>query len=67
MQSDVVCSCCGKPLDVFDLQQDFTIHRKVEYGSVYDGCEIELRFCCNCFDSLVKRCRVTPIVNEGTI
>lgn len=62
--SKIKCNCCGKELDLFDLQQDFTIHRKVEYGSVYDGTLIEIRLCCDCFDKLVMGCAVSPIVNK---
>ena len=56
-----ICNHCGKELDVFDLQQDFTIHRKIEYGSSYDGCIVHLQLCCDCFDKTVEACKVNPI------
>lgn len=58
------CSRCGKELDFFDLQQDFSIHRKIEYGSIYDGCTVDYQICCECFDKEVERCKVFP-VTEG--
>lgn len=60
-----ICNCCGKELDLFDLQNDFAIHKKIEYGSVYDGCKVDLNLCCNCFDVLAESCKVSPISEEG--
>ena len=56
-----ICNHCGKELDIFDLQQEFTIHRKIEYGSSYDGCIVHLQLCCDCFDKMVESCKVNPI------
>ncbi len=57
-----VCNCCGKPLDEFDIQENFHIHTRVGYGSVHDTEEIDLRLCCNCFDGIVDNCEVSPVV-----
>jgi hypothetical protein len=59
-----ICNYCGKQLDLFDTQNDFTIHRRIEYGSIYDGCVANLKLCCDCFDALVERCKVIPIFEE---
>lgn len=62
MHTPRVCSCCGKELDFFDLQQNFSIHKPViGYGSVYDGDSVDLTLCCCCFDALVQKCRISPI------
>ena len=61
MQEKKVCNKCGKELDIFDLQQDFTIHRQIEYGSIYDGCGVHYQLCCDCFDEAVEECKVSPI------
>ena len=61
MQEKTVCNCCGKELDIFDLQQNFVIHKRVQYGSVYDGCDVDYHLCCDCFDRAVEACRVSPI------
>ena len=59
-----VCNQCGKRLDFFDLQQDFTIHKRIGYGSSHDREEVELRFCCDCFDRLIASCSVSPLIQE---
>lgn len=65
MAEKKVCNHCGKELSLFDLQNDFTIHKKIEYGSIYDGCTADLHLCCNCFDALAEECKVFPISEEG--
>lgn len=57
-----VCNCCGKDMDFFDIQEDFTISRKVGYGSKYDTMIIDLRLCGDCFDKIVDGCSVTPVI-----
>ncbi len=52
-----VCDLCGKELDFWDEQENYSIHKEVGYGSKYDGEVIDLRFCCGCFDKLVDQCR----------
>ena len=58
------CNRCGKELDFFDLQQDFSIHKKIGYGSVYDGCAVDYHLCCECFDKEAEQCKVFPIQEE---
>ena len=57
MQGSNVCNLCGKELDFWDVQEDFTLHR---HGG-YDGEVIKLRLCCECFDHIVDECKVSPI------
>lgn len=56
------CNLCGNPLDEFDTQNDFTIHKKIGYGSIYDTDEAKFHLCCKCFDMLVGQCSKTPII-----
>ena len=49
-------------MDFFDIQEDFTISRKVGYGSKYDMMIIDLRLCGDCFDKIVDGCSVTPVI-----
>lgn len=56
------CNYCGKEMDFFDLQEDFTIHREIGYGSGYDGETVDLHMCCSCFDKIVSECKICPIV-----
>lgn len=65
LQDKKVCSKCGKKLDIFDLQQNFTIHTKIGYGSIYDGDSVHYQLCCDCFDEAVEECKVFPIIEEG--
>lgn len=59
-----VCNLCGKELDIFDTQENFTIHKRIGYGSVHDGEQVHLRLCCDCFDRLVDECVVSPVKGE---
>lgn len=62
MKSKKICNHCGKELDIFDCQEDFTIHKQqIGYGSIHDGDNVHLQLCCDCFDKLVDDCRVNPI------
>lgn len=49
-----VCNMCGKDFDEFDIQNNFGIHKKVLYGSSFDGGVINLDLCCDCFDKLME-------------
>lgn len=61
MTQNLICNHCGKELDFFDLQNDFSIHKRIGYGSVYDGDDVHMRLCSECFDELVEDCEVSPI------
>lgn len=54
------CNCCGKEYDYWDYNEDISIHRYVGYGSKYDGDEILINICCECFDKLVESCKIPP-------
>lgn len=61
MQDKKLCNCCGRELDIWDIQEAFIIHRDVGYGSIFDGHRVHLQFCCDCFDNIVQNCKVSPI------
>ena len=48
-------------MDVFDKQQEFSINKKIHYGSKYDGCTIGLNICSECMDRIIDECEVSPI------
>ena len=56
-----VCSVCGKQLDLWDIQEDFTIHKRLGYGTKYDGDDICLKLCCECMEKLIDSCAVSPL------
>ena len=58
---NTVCNICGNYMDVFDKQQEFSINKKIHYGSKYDGCTIGLNICSECMDRIIDECEVSPI------
>lgn len=65
MAKDIFCNCCGKKFTMWDIQENISIHKTMGYGSDYDGEEIEIDFCVECFDKIVERCVISPIVKFG--
>ena len=66
MNTKKICNVCGKELDIWDEQQGLTIERKLSYGSIYDGKNISLHFCCGCMDELIGACAVSPVEQEDS-
>lgn len=56
-----ICNKCGKDLDLWDLQEKFSITHKLGYGTKYDGSNLNLRLCCDCMEKLIEECAVSPI------
>lgn len=52
MQKKKICNLCGRELNMFDLNEDFSIAKQCGYGTKYDGCVVKIRICCNCIDNL---------------
>lgn len=48
------CTMCGNELDEFDTELNFSIHKKIGYGSIHDGDKLDLDLCCECFDKLMS-------------
>lgn len=65
MQDGKICNRCGRELDFWDVQEDFTIYRHIGYGSVHDGDIVNLHLCCDCFDKIVDECKVSPVEEVG--
>lgn len=63
-----LCNLCGKEFDILDEQEDFGIHTRAGYGSKFDGDDVELDLCCECFDKLMDKlipeCKINPIVEN---
>ena len=60
------CNICGRKMDFWDIQEDYTIHTTAGYGSKYDEEEIELHICCDCMDKIIDQCKITPITSQAT-
>lgn len=64
-----ICNMCGKEMDVYDLQENFSLHSRIGYGSVFDEDKIDIDLCCSCFDKTMKEyiipnCTITPVTEE---
>lgn len=65
------CNVCGCEFDEWDEQEDFSLERRIGYGSTHDGEVIRLDMCCRCFDEfvdtyLIPRCSISPLETEGS-
>lgn len=61
-----VCNMCGKDFDMWDTQESFGFDYHVGYGSGFDGSNIQLDLCCDCFDKLmneyiIPNCKISPV------
>ena len=61
-RNDIVrCNKCGNELDQFDIAGDYSIHKRMCYGSVHDGDALGLQLCSKCMDELIASCVIPPI------
>lgn len=56
------CNMCGVVFNIWDTNENNTIEKKLGYGSKYDEEKIKIRLCCNCLDSLIDSCVISPII-----
>ena len=61
MNKPIVCNKCGKELDLWDTQENFSIERSLGYGTKYDGDKLKIHLCCDCMEKLIDECMVSPI------
>lgn len=48
------CDLCGKFFNEWDNQEEFGLHyNNVGYGSQFDGFNIDIDMCCDCFDKMM--------------
>lgn len=60
------CDFCGKELTDLDIQDGFGFHyQHISYGSQYDGENIDIDLCCDCFDKMMRE-YVEPKLKEHT-
>jgi len=58
------CNKCGKEMDIWDRQENFSINGICGYGTKYDGSKIQLNLCCDCMEELIDTCVVSPVIME---
>lgn len=61
MAKILYCNKCGSKMGMWDIQEDFSMQRKLGYGSKYDEYNLDLDLCCNCMDKLIESCIITPV------
>ena len=62
LTSEILCNRCGERFNAWDTQEDFSIHKRLGYGTIYDGSTLELDLCCRCMEELIAECVISPIV-----
>lgn len=68
MTEERKCNKCGSVLDVFDMQEDFSIHKEfLGYGTKYDTGKLDITLCCSCMDKLIDSCCVSPVEERKDI
>lgn len=63
MSKGIICNKCGKELDIWDKQEEFSLHKNLGYGTAYDGMRLELDLCCKCMEELIVNCAETPLID----
>lgn len=58
------CNVCGSDLDIWDIQENFGISRRLGYGTKYDGERLQMRICCSCMEKLIDVCRISPVFDD---
>ena len=58
------CNMCGRKLDLIDLRCGFSLYERMGYGTKYDGDMLDLHLCCECIESLIEECVLSPISTE---
>ena len=61
----LVCNMCGRELDFYDEQADYSIHTRIGYGSKYDGHDLNVTLCCDCMDIIIDECSVSPLSEKN--
>lgn len=63
MAKEIYCNKCGKKMDMWDIQEDFSMQRHLGYGSKHDGDILDLDLCCDCMDELIDSCVISPVTD----
>lgn len=61
MASILYCNRCGKKFRSEDVHAGYSIHKKITYGSKFDGEDLVLDLCIDCMDNLIMSCEIPPI------
>lgn len=61
VKTEVYCNKCGKKLDMWDVDANYSLYRYLGYGSKYDGNELKIDLCSECMDKLIDSCKLPPV------
>lgn len=61
MAKELYCNKCGKKMDMWDIQENYSMQRHLGYGSKYDGDNLDIDLCCDCMDELIESCVIPPV------
>lgn len=64
IKKEVYCNLCGSRFDFWDENENYSIHQRCGYGSVYDGLMLDLDICCKCMGELISGCAISPIETD---
>ena len=60
MAKITLCNYCGKEFDEKDTQGNFTIRKECGCGVESNDMVLELDLCCQCIDTIIGECVVSP-------
>jgi len=46
---------------MWDISENFHIHKNLGYGTKYDGDNLKLNLCCSCIEEIIDNCTISPI------
>lgn len=61
INQSVSCNICNKEFELYDIQNGLNITKYLGYGSVHDGCRLNLNICCDCLDNIINSCKKSPV------
>ena len=65
MDNALKCSLCGEPMNIWDSANDFAIHKKIGFGSEFDGQVLDIKLCNMCMDKIIRACQINPLQERG--
>jgi hypothetical protein len=60
---EYICNKCGKRMNEYDIQERLSVYQNLGYGSKFDGERVEIDLCCDCFDTIIEECKISPIIH----
>ena len=55
------CNMCGRTFTPIDKYGGILIDEILGYGTKYDGEYLRINMCCECLESMIEKCVISPI------